>query len=239
MHDHDLDLIADHLGTPSDQASRLIGSCPECAAEHRLHTEIHDRLANLGGVRMTADESARLHSRIDTALDAKVVVLPTAGWLKLASVAAGLVVVVGLGRFFVQDRGTGEETAATMAAATRVLSADEGSPAPADTLAVGGFETFSTQTERRVLVGEVTLQDVADLLAQSDEDFAASFSEISEDLRSASPPACSHLLETPVSRVVEATVDGRPLVAYLTVDTEPPITIAYYADTCEAVDLPE
>lgn len=238
MHDHDLDLIADHLGTPSDQARRLIGSCTECAAEHRLQTEIHDRLAGLGDASMTADECARLHSRIETALDAKVVLFSTAGWFKLASVAAALLVVVGVGRFLARDLVESGPTATTIAASER-LSADQEAAAPADALTAGDFQAVTPRTRFGVLVGEVTLQDVADLLAQSEEDFARSSSAAVRAPGDASPPACLQLLEAPVSRVVEATVEGRPLVAYLTADTEPPITIAYYADTCEAVDLPE
>ncbi len=238
MHDHDLDLIADHLATPSDEARRLIESCPECATEYRLQGRIRDGLARLGSATPTADERTRLHTRIDAALDARVVVSPAAWGRRLASVAAALLVVVGLGRFLTQVSGMGEPaatTAATFEAAASQLSADEG----ADISPSGDFQVFSSQTIRRELVGEVTLEDVGNLLTGPESDLRQRSQAVDEYRLAGSAPACAQLLEAPVSRVLEATVEGRPLVAYLTADTEPPIAIAYYADTCEAVDLPE
>ncbi len=236
MHDHDLDLIADHLATPSDEARRLIESCPECATEYHLQGRIRDRLAGLGSAMPTTDERTRLHTRIDAALDTRVVVSPAAWGRRLASVAAALLVVVGLGRFLTQGSEMGEPaatTAATFEAAASQLSAAEGAD-PA-----GDFTVFSSQTIRRELVGEVTLEDVAKLLTGPESEFRQR-SQTADESRLAGPaPACAQLLEAPVSRILEATVKGRPLVAYLTADTEPPIAIAYYADTCEAVDLPE
>lgn len=238
MHDHDLDLIADHLATPSDEARRLIESCPECATEYRLQGRIRDGLAGLGSATPTADERVRLHTRIDAALDTRVVVSPAAWGRRLASVAAALLVVVGLGRFLTQGSGMGEPAATTVAtfeATASQLSAAEG----ADTAIADDFNVFSYQTIRRELVGEVTLEDVTNLLTGPESDLRQRSQAMDESRLAGSTPACAQLLEAPVSRVLEATVAGRPLVAYLTADTKPPIAIAYYADTCEPVDLPE
>ena len=100
MHDHPLDLIAALAdGSLSDEAEAraLVESCPECREEYRTQTEVIDWLAAAPAVEMTDLEKAALHRDLWTELRTEPgKSTATPWWQRLAYVAAGLFVTVGL-----------------------------------------------------------------------------------------------------------------------------------------------
>lgn len=100
MHDHDLDLIAAHASgwldaAEADEAAALVSSCPDCAAEFTTQREIAGLLGAMPTVQMSEFERARLHRETLAEVgDTRSQVLHTR-WLRLASVAAAFVVVIG------------------------------------------------------------------------------------------------------------------------------------------------
>jgi len=100
MHDHPLDLIAALAdGSLSDEAEAraLVESCPECREEYRTQTEVIDWLAAAPAVEMTDLEKAALHRDLWTELRTEPgKSTATPWWQRLAFVAAGLFVTVGL-----------------------------------------------------------------------------------------------------------------------------------------------
>ena len=100
MHDHPLDLIAALAdGSLSDEAEAraLVESCPECREEYRTQTEVIGWLAATPAAEMTDLEKAALHRDLWTELRNQPGKSPaTPWWQRLAYVAAGLFVTVGL-----------------------------------------------------------------------------------------------------------------------------------------------
>ena len=100
MHDHPLDLIAALAdGSLSDEAEAraLVESCPECREEYRTQTEVIGWLAATPTAEMTDLEKAALHRDLWTELRSQPGKSPsTPWWQRLAYVAAGLFVTVGL-----------------------------------------------------------------------------------------------------------------------------------------------
>ena len=100
MHDHPLDLIAALAdGSLSDEteARALVESCSECREEYRAQTEVIGWLAAAPTAEMTDLEKAALHRDLWTELRNQPGKSPTTPWWqRLAYVAAGLFVTVGL-----------------------------------------------------------------------------------------------------------------------------------------------
>lgn len=136
-HAHDADLVAALAGGwIDDDAERaaaevLVEECETCRTEFELHTDVSGWLASATDVPMTDQERDVLHRRVhaEVAPGANVVAMPdrsTRTWLRIGSVAAALVVVVGVGGLLTQldgaesgdsaDGGSAETLAAEEAA---------------------------------------------------------------------------------------------------------------------------
>jgi hypothetical protein len=170
MHDHPLDLIAALAdGSLSDEveARALVESCPECREEYRTQTEVIGWLAATPAAEMTDLEKAALHRDLWTELrNQPGKSSATPWWQRLAYVAAGLFVTVGLVSVLNNDALNGGANSLATTTAAEALDApteegpfvaqgsDDGESAPemttdttagasATTAAAGGEESFA------------------------------------------------------------------------------------------------
>jgi hypothetical protein len=126
-HAHDVDIVAALAGGWIDDdeertaAEVLVEDCEECRAEFELHTDVSTWLSSAAEVSMTDEERESLHRRVhaEAAPGGNVVAMPdrsaraTRGWLRIGSVAAALVMVVGVGGILTQlDGADSGETSA-------------------------------------------------------------------------------------------------------------------------------
>jgi hypothetical protein len=170
MHDHPLDLIAalaDGSLSDESEARALVESCPECREEYRSQTEVIEWLTATPAAEMTDLEKAALHRDLWTELRNQPGKSPaTPWWQRLAYVAAGLFVTVGLvsvlnNGLLNGDADSGETTVAealdapTEEAPFVAQGSDDGESAPemttettaaasaTTTAAAGGAEDFT------------------------------------------------------------------------------------------------
>lgn len=260
MHDHDLDLIAAYAdGTLTDDTShaeRLVASCEVCRAEYERQRQVRDLLRGLAPVRMAEAERARLHEAVWSRIEARREVVPPAPsrvprrvpwWLRLAPVAAGvLVVVVGLGVLL--QTGGGVESAAEPDVAADLPATTAAAAAPsATTLAppVGGQsapedQAFAEMVEEAAPVpspdlrrmspgvdlGETTIDEIEAVL----EDLAKA-----DTVTTAEPaplPACFDRLDGEPLAMVFAVLDGEPVEAYLVGDAATTEVVVFVLPDC-------
>lgn len=248
MHDHDLDLVADlSIGLdPGGAARRLVESCAECAAEFARQVAVRDLLGGMPPAVMTDDERRSLRATVGKELDrgASVLAFPRR-WAAIGSVAAGVLVLVGVGGVLSQlGGGDGAADFDTIA------SALGGAPAATAEAATGDAGTM-TATEmapegigpaRSLDLGAVDLQTfVAKLSEQADLDEKARAGGGTTDNTTSMTPvapeqlACVDRVAAPGQTVVTAVVDGTPVVAYL-----PPgeaTFVAFRISDCEPFPL--
>ena len=182
MHDHPLDLIAALAdGSLSDEAEAraLVESCPECREEYRTQTEVIGWLAATPAAEMTDLEKAALHRDLWTELRSQPGKSPaTPWWQRLAYVAAGLFVTVGL--VSVLNNGAlndGAESGANTTAAGALDAPTEESPFVAQ-----GSDDGESAPE---MTTETTAAASATTAAAEGgaEGFALPFAELAEEAR--------------------------------------------------------
>lgn len=248
MHEHDLDLVADlSIGfDPDGAARRLVDSCAECAAEFTRQVAVRDLLGGMPSAVLTDDERRSLRAAVGKELDrgASVLAFPRR-WATIGSVAAGVLVLVGVGGVLSQLGGgdgadfdtlasaLGGSPAATTAAPTAEGGVTAAEMAPAD-----------ASITRLIDLGEVDLPIFAARLAEQAEldekarSNAGSSQTTLATLESVAPqsaPACLDRVAGPGQTVVTAVVDGTPVVAFL-----PPgeaTFVAFRISDCEPFPL--
>lgn len=133
MHEHDLDLIAEHAsgllsGADAARAADLVAACVECRREYATHQEVRAVLATVPSPGLTDFERTRLRRAIlDEVAPSRREVAPwQRRFLGIAGAAAAVVVVIaGVGILGQMDDGGGDEafTAADSTASTAASSA--------------------------------------------------------------------------------------------------------------------
>lgn len=131
---HDLDLIAAFAEgrlTDSAKAEELVAVCQECSEIYRSHRLVLEAIAAEQAPAMGDLERRRLRSNVWDALQTEpaAAVSPSGvpWWYRAASVAALLVVVVGVGSMFVGGGGDGADSGTL-----ELTSADAPTEAPTD-----------------------------------------------------------------------------------------------------------
>ncbi len=137
MRERDLDLIAALVeGSLEDEAEAraLIEASPELRAEYEAQLGVYQMLTTTGPASLADTERAALHRDVWTALrnDAPAAATRRPWLYRMVSVAAGLLVVVGLAAVVGQNLGSGEST--------EMVAADGGSPETTLGLATAGGE---------------------------------------------------------------------------------------------------
>jgi hypothetical protein len=155
MHKHDLDLIADLASGSTDRevaARGLIESCAECRAEYDTQLGIIGMLGATPPAAMTDFEKAALHRDLWTELRNPPTKTSSPWWYRWSFVAAGLLIVVGLGTVL-DNLGVVGGTAANVETFSEIgsgLSAPEATPEDQtrNTLTDAGGGDIDTQGER-------------------------------------------------------------------------------------------
>lgn len=142
MHDHDRELIAALVEGRLDdesEARALISSSPELREEYEAQKIAYEALRSTIPAKLSESERSVLHRDVWTALRAETASRPTPWYSRLAPVAAGLLVVIGVATVFLsggQDSG-GDEVAAPLSAdsstsASTSIAAESGDGGEAD-----------------------------------------------------------------------------------------------------------
>lgn len=228
MHEHDLDLVADlSIGfDPDGTARRLVESCAECAAEFARQVAVHDLLGGMPPAVMTDDERRGLRAAVGKELDrgASVLAFPRR-WATIGSVAAGVLVLVGVGSVLSQLGGGDGAEFDTIASAlggapvatTAVPSADQGFTATE--MAPAGVEPTRAvdlgSVDRQMFVARLAEQADLDEKARAGGDTTGTTTTSITPVAPQQQPACLDRVAAPGQTVVTAVVDGTPVVAYL------------------------
>jgi hypothetical protein len=265
MHDsHDLDLIASYAdGSQDPAAERLLESCADCRSELALHRQMKELLASAPLVAMSAEERTAMRAGVHAGLDTPVVSLESrrrsgweGRWLKVASAAAAVFVVIGV----VSVTNLGNEVSSEFPE----MAASDGETESADafTAAEMTSETTAAATsEETTAAGEEAREDAAGGAPQILEAIpvgqlvdagAITRSELDEriaatiDLLVATPdpevldvewfnvnsevpaPSCLTSEVDPVFGVINAIIDGEETQTFIVLD---PTTSEYRADT--------
>ena len=214
MHDHPLDLIAALAdGSLSDEsdARALVESCQECREEYRTQTDVIEWLAATPAAEMTDLEKAALHRDLWTELRNQPGKSPaTPWWQRLAYVAAGLFVTVGL--VSVLNNGAlndSAESGATTVAEALDAATEEG-PFVAQESDDGESAPEMTTETTAAAASETTTA-----AAGGEESFALPFAELAEEARA---KQADRALDQGTDRDVEACLARVALDEHVVVD---------------------
>ncbi len=231
MHDHDVNLVTDlTAGEDDGRGADLVASCAECASEYREQVAIKTALAQLPSITMRTEERSALRVGVNAELDrgARVLAFPTR-WARLGTVAAAMLVVVGVGGVALNWEGLSGsggdpaiaqlDLASESAAATTAAAAD------------GAYTSLAPSAGRLVPapvdLGEVTEIEFADSLTETRENIGAA--QETTELAEKQPVPCAEYVEGEPDRVVRAVVGGQEVIGFVVENTP----IAFYVDTCE------
>lgn len=249
MHDHDLDLIAEHAsglldGADASRASQLIDTCVDCAREYRDQRAIRVLLAEAPVPEMSEFERQRLRRAVlDTAAPAPVV----RGWQRrflpvMGVAAAMLVTVVGVG--VVGSMGGQDESVTLADGGADTTQSAEALVAPADEPTFGiaadsALEDSVEESEEADAGGESAVQsarstgllidatgsDLDSVLAEVTLVVAESIEPVILDDAVAFGLTCAPLIEEPILAGILAEIDGAPTQVFLSGDrAEPTLT---------------
>ncbi len=246
---HDLELIAAYAeGLPADgdEARHLVEVCADCKREYDLQRGVKSLVASLPPVRLTDPERLELHAIIERLPHGNVITMNdrrrTQRWMRVASIAAAGLVLIGLGAVFVGTMGAGSRGAFSTTAGA-LGGNDSSTEAIAPTTAAGGTTSAAAETAL----------DTLRLLAGGDADAVraeidALLDESSQPLYGASPredatqgegAACADEVSTrEVLQVAESSLDGRPIVIFIVATQDEREALIYDEATCVLVELP-
>lgn len=244
-HSHDLDLIAAFAGGLADDealARRLLDECAVCRSEYEMQRQMKELLSSLPTPTMTETERQRLHQAMSAPPGARVITFTerrrAQTWMKVGTVAAGLVVVVGLGSVFLRMRGGATQGDALFeaAAATTTTVADTfttTAAASTDLESFGGSANYSAS-----LPGgdEAAVQAEVEQLLEAAR--RARAREEAEDSSSRPEPRCRDRLEgLTIATAAESFLDGRPIVIYVVEDDGSLRAVIFDSATCAEIEL--
>ncbi|HYJ24058.1 MAG TPA: hypothetical protein VE027_03560 [Acidimicrobiia bacterium] len=183
MHDHPLDLIAAFAdGSLSDEAEAraLVESCPECREEYRTQTEVIGWLAATPTAEMTDLEKAALHRDLWTEFRRQPGKSPaTPWWQRLAYVAAGLFVTVGLVSVLNNDTLNGGADSGANTTADGAFDA----PTEETPFVAQGSDDGESAPEMTTETTAAATATTAAAGAGGEESFALPFAELAEEAR--------------------------------------------------------
>lgn len=249
MHDHDLDLIAEHAsglltGADAARADEIVASCAVCAEEFHTHSQIKTLLATAPLPSMTEFERTRLRrSVLDEVAPPRGAIRP---WqLRFLAAAGGIaavaVLAVGVGVFGPSGADDGAvtvagESADTSIAADALVPMDDESAGDTDmgimaeeaTQADDDFadSAGSDPTARFTGVLVDTGNEPVDL-----DSILAELSAVAETIGESVPlddlvafgATCAPSLEGPILGAVLTVIDDQPVQVFLTGDPAEPV----------------
>lgn len=259
MHDHDLDLIAEHAsgllaGAEAARADGMVSSCDICAEEFRAHTQIRTLLATAPRPMMSEVERTRLRrSVLDQIAPPRPVIRP---WQQRFLAAAGgiaaiaaLAVGVGvLGPSGAEDGGltmAGESADTTVAADAFVpmdetdgdsemgIMAEEATQAD-DLADSAGSDAAARFAGVLVDTGNAPV-DLDPVLAELGAVAASIGQAVPLDDLVAFGATCAPSLDMPVVAAVLTVIDGEPVQVFLTGDPAEPVVEYLSTADCTSV----
>lgn len=237
IHEHDFDTLA-AVASEGGRLDAASEACEVCRSEHAAQVEIR-ALLSASLPEMSGPERAelrtRVHSRVGRPADRRL-----RRWVTAASVAAGLLVVVGIGPVLTGMRGAGDS--AELANDTTVASeTDDGmramAPQESTELAPAAGADMAVEESATPIRdgGSLTLaqlEDLEDLLRSQLAQASLKLGPAEYNERERAVPAC--LPEQMVFGSIEADLGGRAIVSYLVEDENGERFIDRYdSDTCE------
>lgn len=244
---HDLELIAAYaegLLADGDEARHLVEECADCRREFELQKGVKSMVAGLPPARLSDPERLELDAIIRRLSRGNVITLEdrrrTQRWMRVASVAAAGLVLIGLGAVFVGTMSTGSRSSfSTTAGALQA----EGSPealtenttaAATSTVAGSAFDTS------RLLAGgdaDAVRSEIDSLLDESSQPLYGASPR--EDAAQGVEVLCSDEVSTQeVLQVAESRLDGRPIVIFIVATEDGREALIYDEATCVLVELP-
>jgi hypothetical protein len=262
MHDHDLDLIAEHAsglltGADESRATELVGTCEACAREFADHTRIRTLLAAAPAPSLSEFERTRLRrSVLDTVAPPTPAVAPRQRLFLAAAgaVAAVLVVVAGVGivgqlgggddGFTLADGGDAVDTTASAEALVpfdqsagdeaETLMADEDAERHVEEAADDAGLAAAAAPQLMVEVGEIDGAVLDSVLGE----LSAAVMDASEPLVVEEAvrfgASCAPAVEGEILGLVLASVDGVPTQVFLLGDRAEPTVLMLVAPDCAA-----
>ncbi|HKX74343.1 MAG TPA: hypothetical protein VJR05_03050 [Acidimicrobiia bacterium] len=244
-HSHDLDLIAALAGGLADDealARRLLDECAVCRDEYELQRQMKELLSSLPTPTMTETERQRLHQAMSAPLGARVITFTerrrAQTWMKVGTIAAGLVVVVGLGSVFLRMRGgaAGGDALFEAAAATTTTVADTFTTTAAASTDLEGFGGSANFLASLPGGDEAAVQaEVEQLLEAARRD--RTFEEAADSSQRSEPRCVDRLEGLTIATAAESFLDGRPIVIYVVEDDPSLRAVIFDSATCAEVEL--
>lgn len=261
MHDHDLDLIAEHASgllaeADAARATELISSCGVCAEEFHAHSQIMTLLATAPHPTMSEFERTRLRrSVLDEMAPSRAAIRP---WQqRFLAVAGGIAAVaalaVGIGVFGPAGSDDGAmtvagESADTSVAADALVPMDDGADGDTE-IGIMTEEAAQADDEFAASSDLGERSRFADVLVDTGSDSVdldsvlAELGAVAQAIGAPVPlddlvgfgATCAPSLEGPVLAAVLTVIDGEPVQVFLTGDvTEPTVESLATADCSPA-----
>lgn len=230
---HDVDLVAayagDDLGIDAERAAALVGACPDCQSEFSLQRAVAGWMSRVPEVTMNDLERSRLHDQVGIAIAGSPVVSltdrhsrrpPGRLLFRIASAAAAVAVVAGLGGVFGNLRGDDGGDALQTVSAELSADAEESSTAAEATTTMAIPLAAGGSAERAMLPGgnaEVVQKEIEELIARAAEVDAAAGApaEAQADTMTATPSCLSSVEGREVLLTAESMLDGEPIVVFV------------------------
>jgi hypothetical protein len=240
---HDPELIAAYaegLLADGEEARRLVEECTHCRREYELQRGVKSLISGLPQARLTDPERLELHAIIERLPGGRVVTLEdrrrTQRWMRVASVAAAGLVLVGLGAVFVGMMGAGSRNSFTTSEALLTEGPTEAfdTAAATTTIAASAAETY------RLFTGGDADAVRAEIDAMLDESSQPAYGAgPSEDAAQLEEALCTaEVSSREVLQTAQSRLDGRPIVIFVVATEDGREALVYDEATCVLVELP-
>jgi hypothetical protein len=263
---HDVDLVAAYAGedpgVDRDAAAALVAGCPDCRSEFSLQRDVAMWMSGAPVITLDDDERTVLHDRVGSGIAGSTVVSltdrrnrrqPGQILFRIASAAAAVAVVAGLGGVFgnVGGDNDGGDASQTVSAELAAAGSEEG----ATTAAAGESTTLldfaAGAAERTMLPGgdaAVVQSEIKELIAQATDEEAAGVPEDAQaDALFADPACVDSITDRVVLLTAESALDGEAVIIFVVAgnvdadaansDATPPEALVFKISDCTLVDL--
>lgn len=265
---HDIDLVAAYAGGVSgidvEGAEVLVAACPDCRREFSLQRGVAAWMSHAPVVTMDSDERSLLHDQIRIAIAGSNVVAlthrrsrrqPGQILFRIASAAAAVAVVAGLGGVFGNLGGGNEggDSSQTVSAELSASSEEGTTAAAAETTTTAAIPFAADEASARAMLpggdAEVVQREIEELIAEAvDANASAGAPEDAPtDAMRAAPPCLSSVEGREVLLTAESILDGEPIIVFIvsaaeTAGTSPdsaraPEALVFGIADCSVADL--
>ena len=241
---HDLGLIAAYAeGLPVDDvAPRLVDECLDCRREYELQKAVKGLLGGLPPVLLTDQERSHLHAAIAGLPGGTVIALGdrrrAQRWMRVASVAAAAMVLVGLGAVYVGMMGGGSQGALTTTAGA--LAAGSSAESFESTTAAATSTTSETASDRyRLMPGGDAEAVRAEIDFMLEDSLSPAYGlDAQEDAAQREARCLEEVSQRDVLDIALSRLDGRTIVIFIVATEDGKEALVYDEATCLFVDIP-